>query len=132
MGGKQLAGRMRVRKTPEQDLDETRAELADAMEKAARWNARVEELTEAVTGKENMLILCAVRSVAASPEELRRMLDMIRGANPLPASVEAAAQEATEDTEETDAEENTGAMEQEASFTEKIQADTEPPLEQEE
>ena len=83
---------MRVRRTPEQDLEETRAELADARVKAARWNGRVQELEESVTEKENLLILRAVRSVAASPEELRGLLDAIRAGNPvLPAVPTAAA-----------------------------------------
>ncbi len=70
--------KLRVRKTPEQDLEETRAELAGARKQSARWQARVTELEEQVTEKENLLILRAVRSVAASPEELRGLLDMIR------------------------------------------------------
>ena len=72
--------KLRVRKTPEQDLEETRAELAGARKQSARWQARVTELEEQVTEKENLLILRAVRSVAASPEELRGLLDMIRDA----------------------------------------------------
>ena len=76
---------MRVRRTPEQDLEDTRAELAEARTKAARWNGRVAELEELVTEKENMLILRAVRSVASSPEDLRGLLDLLKGASPLPA-----------------------------------------------
>ena len=73
---------MRVRKTPEQDLEETRAELADAREKAAKWNGRVEELEGEVTEKENMLILQAARSVVSSPEGLRDLLNLIRANGP--------------------------------------------------
>ena len=73
---------MRVRRTAEQDLEDTREELADARAKAAKWNGRVQELEEIVTEKENTLILRAVRSVAASPEDLRDLLDLIKGAAP--------------------------------------------------
>ena len=73
---------MRVRKTPEQDLEETRAELADARTKAAKWNGRVEELEGEVTEKENMMILKAARSVATSPEGLRDLLNLIRANGP--------------------------------------------------
>ena len=73
---------MRVRKTPEQDLEETRSELADAREKAAKWNGRVEELEGEVTEKENMLILQAARSVVSSPEGLRDLLNLIRANGP--------------------------------------------------
>ena len=95
---------MRARRTPEQDLEDTRAELSDAREKAARWNARVTELEESVTEKENMLILRAVRSVAASPDELRGLLNMIRCAKPLPDRLETAAQKITPE-EKSEAEE---------------------------
>ena len=75
---------MRVRRTAEQDLEDTREELADARAKAAKWNGRVQELEEIVTEKENTLILRAVRSVAASPEDLRGLLDLIKGTAPPP------------------------------------------------
>ena len=76
---------MRVRRTAEQDLEDTREELADARAKAAKWNGRVQELEEMVTEKENTLILRAVRSVAASPEDLRGLLELIKGTAPPPA-----------------------------------------------
>lgn len=60
--------------------DKLKAELAKAREKAAEWQARVRDLEKQVTEKENMEILRAVRSVAASPEELRGLLDMLKSA----------------------------------------------------
>ena len=44
IGGTRLRGMRGARKTPEQELEETRAELASAEEKQARWAARVAEL----------------------------------------------------------------------------------------
>ena len=126
---------MRVRRTPEQDLEDTRAELADAREKAARWNGRVAELEGAVTEKENTLILRAVRSVAASPDELRGLLDMIRGSKTLPGSMETAARKFTPAVESAVVEMEAPVVETPAveEITEwEIQAETEPPLEQEE
>ena len=82
---------MRV-ENPEKTLEKLREELAGAKEKAARWQARVTELEEQVTEKENLLILRAVRSVAASPEELRGLLNMIQGKNQPPAAMKAGEQ----------------------------------------
>ena len=82
-----------ARKTPEQELEETREELASAKEKQARWTARVAELQDSVTAQENALILGAVRSVAASPEELRGLLDRIRGGGLIPAVAESVTRE---------------------------------------
>lgn len=89
---------MRVRKTPEQDLEETRAELAEARAKAAKWNGRVQELEGEVTEKENTMILQAARTIATTPEGLRGLLAMIRAAGPVSASasaVDAAVQAGT-------------------------------------
>ena len=80
---------MRVRKTPERDLEETRAELAEARAKAARWNGRVEELEGQVVEKENTMILQAARTVATSPEGLRDLLNMIRAAGSVSGAVSA-------------------------------------------
>ena len=69
---------MRVENT-EKVLERLREELVWARGKAAKWQARVVELEEQVQEKENLLILRAVRSVAASPEQLRGLLDQIKG-----------------------------------------------------
>ena len=75
---------MRARKTPEQELEEKRAELADAEEKAARWNGRVEELQGEVRQMENTMILGAARSVFTTPEGLRNLLNLIRSMGTVP------------------------------------------------
>ena len=69
---------MRAENT-EKVLERLREELAWARGKAAKWQARVVELERQIQEKENLLILRAVRSVAASPEELRGLLDQIKG-----------------------------------------------------
>ena len=69
---------MRVENT-EKVLERLREELEWARGKAAKWQARVTELEEQVQEKENLLILRAVRSVAPSPEQLRGLLDQIKG-----------------------------------------------------
>ena len=108
-----------ARKTPEQELEETREELASAKEKQARWTARVAELQDSVTAQENALILGAVRSVAASPEELRGLLAAIRGGGPLRADTQIVAREPP-------------AVAQTPPSPYEIQADTEePPLPEE-
>lgn len=69
---------MRVENT-EKVLERLREELAWARGKSQKWQARVKELEEQVQEKENLLILRAVRSVAPSPEQLRGLLDQIKG-----------------------------------------------------
>lgn len=59
-------------------IDRLKTELAKAKEKAAEWQARVRDLEKQITEQENLEILQVVRGVAASPEELRGLLDMIR------------------------------------------------------
>ena len=59
-------------------IDRLKTDLAKAKEKAAEWQARVRDLEKQITEQENLEILQVVRGVAASPEELRGLLDMIR------------------------------------------------------
>lgn len=59
-------------------IDRLKTELVKAKEKAAEWQARVRDLEKQITEQENLEILQVVRGVAASPEELRGLLDMIR------------------------------------------------------
>ena len=59
-------------------IDRLKPELGQATEKAAEWQARVRDLEKQITEQENLEILQVVRGVAASPEELRGLLDMIR------------------------------------------------------
>ena len=65
-------------------IDKLKAELSKAREKAAEWQARAKEIERQITELENTEILQMVRGVAASPEELRELLDRIRTAKELP------------------------------------------------
>lgn len=67
-------------------IDRLKTELVKAKEKAAEWQARVRDLEKQITEQENLEILQVVRGVAASPEELRGLLDMIRMAKMPPNS----------------------------------------------
>lgn len=67
-----------MRKSRETKIDVLKAELVRAKEKASEWQARVRDIERQITEQENLEILQTVRSVAASPEELRGLLDMIR------------------------------------------------------
>ncbi|MCI8443298.1 MAG: DUF4315 family protein [Provencibacterium sp.] len=62
------------------NTEKLKAELAKARQKAALWQARVRAYEKKLTAQENMEILQAVRDVAATPEELRGLLDTIRAA----------------------------------------------------
>lgn len=55
-----------------------RDELARAKEKAAEWQARARDIERQITELENTEILRLVRSVAASPEEVRSLLERIQ------------------------------------------------------
>ena len=55
-----------------------KTELARAKKKSGEWQARVRDIEKQITDCENTEILQAVRSIAASPEELRGLLDMLR------------------------------------------------------
>lgn len=74
-----------MRESRENKIDRLKAELTKAKEKASEWQARVCDIERQITEQENLTILQAVRSVAASPEELRDLLDLIRSAKELPA-----------------------------------------------
>lgn len=65
-------------------LDRLKAELAKAREKSAEWQAKVRDLEKQVTEQENLEILREVRTIAASPEELRGLLDALRAAKEPP------------------------------------------------
>jgi len=72
-----------------------KADLVKAKEKASEWQARVRDIERQITEQENLEILQAVRSVVASPEELRSLLDAIRAAKepPQPANHEEVEHE---------------------------------------
>ena len=59
-------------------LEKLKTELARAKNKSGEWQARVRDIEKQITDCENTEILQAVRSIAASPEELRGLLDMLR------------------------------------------------------
>ncbi len=63
-------------------IDKLKAELTKAKAKASEWQARVRELEKQITECENLEILQMVRGIAASPEELRGILDALRAAPP--------------------------------------------------
>ena len=67
-------------------LDRLKAELAKAREKSAEWQAKVRDLEKQVREQENLTILREVRAIAASPEELRGLLDALRAAKEPPKS----------------------------------------------
>ena len=59
-------------------MERLKADLVRAREKASEWQARVRDIERQITEFENTEILQVVRSVAASPEDLRGLLDMLR------------------------------------------------------
>ena len=67
-----------MREIKESKIDRLKADLARAKEKASEWQARVRDIERQITECENMEILQVVRGVAATPEELRALLTMIR------------------------------------------------------
>ena len=75
-----------VRESRENKIDRLKDELAKAKEKSSIWQARVRDIERQITEQENLTILQAVRSVAASPEELRDLLDLIHSAKEPPAT----------------------------------------------
>ena len=76
-----------MRKPRETKIDTLKADLVRAKEKASEWQARVRDIERQITECENMEILQAVRSVAASPEELRDLLDLIRAVGKPPENI---------------------------------------------
>ena len=73
-----------MREARENKIDRLKGELVKAKEKASEWQARVRDIEQQITEQENLEILQTVRSVAASPEELRDLLDLIRSAKEPP------------------------------------------------
>lgn len=74
-------------------LDRLRTELEKAKQRAAEWQARVKDIENRVTEQENTEIIQAVRSISASPEELKKILGMIRSMNRLPGDEENVKEE---------------------------------------
>lgn len=59
-------------------IEQIKVEISKAKTKVARWQARLRDLERQKTEQENMEILRAVRGVAASPEEIRAVLEQLR------------------------------------------------------
>lgn len=65
-------------------IDRLKADLAKAKEKASEWQARAKDIERQITEQENLEILQLVRGVAATPEELRGLLDRLQAAKDVP------------------------------------------------
>ncbi len=76
-----------MRKPKETKLENLKADLVRAKEKASEWQVRVRDIERQITEQENLEIVQAVRGIISAPEDLRAVLDMIRAAN-APSAVE--------------------------------------------
>ena len=65
-------------------IEKLKIELERAKKKSSEWQARVRDIEKQITDCENTEILQTVRSIAASPEELRGLLDMLRASKAPP------------------------------------------------
>ena len=81
-------------------LDRLKTELEKAKQKAAEWQARVKDIESQITEQENMEIIQAVRSVTASPEELKKILGMIQSMKELPQTKRTQKEEPDHNEEE--------------------------------
>ena len=70
-----------MREVKESKIDKLKADLVRAKEKASEWQARVRDIERQITELENLEIIQTVRGIAATPEDLRELLNMIRAAN---------------------------------------------------
>ena len=73
-----------MREVKESKIEKLRAELVRAKEKASEWQARVRDIERQITELENLEIVQTVRGIAATPEDLRELLNMIRAVNQPP------------------------------------------------
>lgn len=65
-------------------IERLRADLENARQKAAQWQARAKDIERQITEHENMEIIQAVRGVTASPEELKTILGLIQSMKEVP------------------------------------------------
>ena len=65
-------------------IEKLKTELERAKKKSSEWQARVRDIEKQITDCENTEILQTVRGIAASPEELRGLLDMLRASKAPP------------------------------------------------
>ena len=79
-------------------IDRLRAELEKAKQKAVEWQARAKDIERRITEQENLEIIQAVRSITASPEDLKDILTRIQSMKELPEQ-EQIKEEAKQDEE---------------------------------
>ncbi len=79
-------------------IDRLRAELEKAKQKAVEWQARAKDIERRITEQENLEIIQAVRSITASPEDLKDILTRIQSMKELPEQ-EQIREEAKQDEE---------------------------------
>lgn len=79
-------------------IERLRAELEKAKQKAVEWQARAKDIERRITEQENLEIIQAVRSVTASPEDLKDILTRIQSMKDLPEQ-EQSKEEAKQDEE---------------------------------
>lgn len=65
-------------------INRLKAELERAKQKAVEWQVRVKDLERQITEQENLEIVQAVRSVTTTPEELKKILEIIQSMKTLP------------------------------------------------
>lgn len=59
-------------------IERLKADLEKARQKAAEWQARVKDIERQIKEQENLEIIQTVRSITASPEELKTILGLIQ------------------------------------------------------
>ncbi len=65
-------------------VEKLRENLEKARQNAVKWQARAKDIERKITEQENMEIVQAVRGVAATPEELRTILELIKNGKEVP------------------------------------------------
>ncbi len=65
-------------------VEKLRENLEKARQNAMKWQARAKDIERKITEQENMEIVQAVRGVAATPEELRKILELIKNGKEVP------------------------------------------------
>jgi len=65
-------------------VEKLRENLEKARQNAVKWQARAKDMERKITEEENTEIVQAVRSVAATPEELKKILELIKNGKEVP------------------------------------------------
>lgn len=71
-------------RSSEMTVEKLRENLEKARQNAVKWQARAKDMERKITEQENMEIVQAVRSVAATPEELQEILELIKNGKEIP------------------------------------------------